>query len=86
VHRNLKPFRARRMDWREYEKLKALVQIEAPQLPQLQPAPRILPLVPTNPPEPVRIHMPDLKAMRRQQHSTFAIRKTPHNAQKALKR
>ena len=86
VHRSLKPFRARRMDWREYEELKALAKIPAPGLPPLAPAPTILPLVPTNLPEPVRVHTPDLKAMRRQQHSTFAMRKTLHNAQKTLKR
>src|SRR5918912_4597263 len=32
VHRNLKPFRARRMDWREYEALAALTKMPAPPL------------------------------------------------------
>src|SRR3954451_25101652 len=38
VHRNLKPFRARRMDWREYEELKQLTTIPPPPL-QALPAP-----------------------------------------------
>jgi type IV secretory pathway TraG/TraD family ATPase VirD4 len=86
MHRNLKPFRARRMDWREYAALKALVQIEVPPLPKLPPAPRILPLVPADPPQPpVRLPMPDLKAIRRQQHSTFAMRKNPRKLQKTVR-
>ena len=44
VHRNLKPFRARRMDWREYEELKKLANIPPPRLSLLAPAPQILPL------------------------------------------
>jgi type IV secretory pathway TraG/TraD family ATPase VirD4 len=85
VHRNLKPFRARRMDWREYAELKTLVALPAPQLPTLQPAPRIVPLLPEKSQEPVRIHMPDLKAMRRQQHSTYAMRQNPRKPRKAAR-
>jgi len=44
IHRNLKPFRAKRMDWREYPHLNNRTTIPAPRLPQLPPAPDIPPL------------------------------------------
>ncbi len=40
VHRNLKPFGARRMDWREYGELKRLANIPPPRLSLLAPAPQ----------------------------------------------
>jgi type IV secretory pathway TraG/TraD family ATPase VirD4 len=86
LHRNLKPIRGHRMDWREYKDLKTLAHIQAPQLPALAPVPRILPLASSHPPEPVRIHVPDLKAMRRQQHSTFAMGQNPQKLQKTIRK
>jgi type IV secretion system protein VirD4 len=44
IHRNLKPFRPTRMDWREYPNLVNRTKIPAPQLPQLPQAPDIPPL------------------------------------------
>jgi hypothetical protein len=41
IHRNLKPFRARRMDWRDYPHLVARTKFPPPQLPELPPAPDI---------------------------------------------
>jgi type IV secretion system protein VirD4 len=41
IHRNLKPFRARRMDWRDYPHLAARTKLPPPELPQLPPAPDI---------------------------------------------
>jgi type IV secretory pathway TraG/TraD family ATPase VirD4 len=44
IHRNLKPFRAKRMDWREFPHLVKRTKTPPPQLPALPPAPEILPL------------------------------------------
>jgi type IV secretory pathway TraG/TraD family ATPase VirD4 len=44
IHRNLKPFRAKRMDWREFPHLVKRTKILPPQLPALPPAPEIPPL------------------------------------------
>jgi type IV secretion system protein VirD4 len=44
IHRNLKPFRARRMDWRDYPHLAARTKLLPPELRQLPPAPDIPPL------------------------------------------
>jgi type IV secretion system protein VirD4 len=41
IHRNLKPFKATRMDWREYPHLVNRTKIPAPQLPKLPPPPDI---------------------------------------------
>jgi hypothetical protein len=41
IHRNLKPFRAKRIDWREFPHLAARTKIEPPALPTLPPAPDI---------------------------------------------
>jgi type IV secretory pathway TraG/TraD family ATPase VirD4 len=44
IHRNLKPFRAKRMDWRDYPHLVARTKISPPELSALPPAPQISPL------------------------------------------
>ena len=44
IHRNLKPFRAKRMDWRDYPHLAARTRIPPPQLAELPAAPEIPPL------------------------------------------
>jgi type IV secretion system protein VirD4 len=44
IHRNLKPFRAKRMDWREFPSLAARTKLPPPKLPKLPPAPEIAPL------------------------------------------
>jgi type IV secretory pathway TraG/TraD family ATPase VirD4 len=44
IHRNLKPFRAKRMDWRQFPHLVARTEIAPPVLPTLPPAPEIAPL------------------------------------------
>ncbi|MBV9481640.1 MAG: type IV secretory system conjugative DNA transfer family protein [Acidobacteria bacterium] len=72
VHRNLKPFRARRTDWREYDDLIALVKIPAPALATLAEAPQIMPLTPNHQPEPLRVTVTDLRGIRRKHHSTYA--------------
>jgi hypothetical protein len=43
VHRNLKPFRAKRMDWREYPHHVQRTKIPPPALPQLEPVDERLP-------------------------------------------
>src|ERR1700720_4686521 len=44
IHRNLKPFRAKRMDWRQFPHLAARTKIAPPVLPALPPPPEIAPL------------------------------------------
>jgi type IV secretory pathway TraG/TraD family ATPase VirD4 len=44
VHRNRKPFRARRMDWRDFASLRQLGGLPAPEVPPLPPPPVIAPL------------------------------------------
>jgi type IV secretion system protein VirD4 len=44
IHRNLKPFRAKRMDWRQFPRLDARTKLPPPELPKLPPAPKIAPL------------------------------------------
>jgi type IV secretory pathway TraG/TraD family ATPase VirD4 len=44
IHRNLKPFRAKRMDWRQFPHLAARTKLPPPPLPTLPPAPEIAPL------------------------------------------
>jgi type IV secretion system protein VirD4 len=44
IHRNLKPFRAKRMDWRQFPHLAARTKLPPPELPKLPPAPTIAPL------------------------------------------
>jgi type IV secretory pathway TraG/TraD family ATPase VirD4 len=44
IHRNLKPFRAKRMDWRQFPNLATRTKIAAPVLPTLPPPPEIAPL------------------------------------------
>jgi hypothetical protein len=41
IHRNLKPFRAKRMDWREFPHLVKRTKLPPPHLPALAPAPEI---------------------------------------------
>jgi type IV secretory pathway TraG/TraD family ATPase VirD4 len=43
VHRNLKPFRAKRMDWRQFPHLMERTKLSPPELPQLEPVSESLP-------------------------------------------
>jgi type IV secretory pathway TraG/TraD family ATPase VirD4 len=51
IHRNLKPFRAKRMDWRDFPHLAARTKTAPPPLPELAPSPEIPPLSHANEPE-----------------------------------
>ena len=44
LHRTLKPFRAKRLDWRQHPELAARTKIAPPSLPELPPAPAVAPL------------------------------------------
>ena len=81
VHRNLKPFRARRMDWREYDELKQLTKIPPPPLQALPAPPQIPPLAATT--APARIDFIDIDEIQRKQHSIFSLRTA---AQKAVEK
>jgi len=72
VHRNLKPFRATRMDWREYEALAALTKLSAPLLQALPPPPQIQPLAASTPAS--QIDFIDIDALQRKQRTTVSQR------------
>jgi type IV secretory pathway TraG/TraD family ATPase VirD4 len=72
VHRNLKPFRARRMDWREYKVLERFARIPSPRL-QTLPAPaQIMPLPATKGPS--RVDFVDIDQLQRKQRPVFSQR------------
>jgi hypothetical protein len=51
IHRNLKPFRAKRMDWRQFPNLVARTKLPPPALARLAPVPEIPPLTNEQTPE-----------------------------------
>jgi type IV secretory pathway TraG/TraD family ATPase VirD4 len=81
VHRNLKPFRAHRMDWREYDALKKLTTIPSPPLQALPAPPQIQPLAATT--APAQTDFIDIDEIQRQQRAISSVRTA---AQKAVEK